>query len=154
MRLDGHNANAIFELHFDLEHTAEIIDGDQRSVAQTAKAFLGHAEFDLGTIAGIAHVVVIVEIIIIIIVVASARAAMMIVAVIIPINAMPVVVVIVTAIVPSVMTAATTIITAVIIIIIIIGKSCGRERMRRTSCDYRQADGCRNEPAQTERGNK
>ena len=75
MRLHCHDANTMFEFHFDLEHAAKIVDGDQRPVAQAAKAFLGNAQFDLGTIAGIPDVVII-EII-----------------VVIPINVMPIVVI-------------------------------------------------------------
>ena len=128
MRLHRHDANTMFEFHFDLEHTAEIVDGDQRPVAQAAKAFLGNAQFDLGTIAGIPEIVV-VEIIAL--------------AVVIPINVMPIVAVavIVIAIFRPVVTAATVIITATIVAFIVIGEGCGRERMRRTTCDYRQADG-------------
>jgi len=128
IRLHRHDANAMFEFHFDLEHTAEIVDGDQRPVAQAAKAFLGNAQFDLGTIAGIPEVVI-VEIIV--------------VAVVIPINVMPIVVVavIVIAIFRSVVTATTAIIIAAIVAVIVIGEGCGRKRMRRTACDYRQADG-------------
>ncbi|WVT73434.1 hypothetical protein QM996_18465 [Sinorhizobium chiapasense] len=118
----------MFEFHFDLEHAAKIVDGDQRPVAQTAKAFLGNAQFDLGTIAGIPEVVV-VEIIV--------------VAVVIPINVMPIVVVavIVIAIFRPVVTATTVTLTATIVAIIVIGEGCRRERMRRTTCDYRQANG-------------
>ena len=125
MRLHCHDANTMFEFHFDLEHAAKIVDGDQRPVAQAAKAFLGNAQFDLGTIAGIPDVVII-EII-----------------VVIPINVMPIVViaVIVIAIFRPVVTAATVIITATIVAVIVIGEGCRRERMRRTTCDYRQANG-------------
>lgn len=157
VRLDLHDPNAMFDFHFDLEYTTKIIDGDQRPVAKPPKAFLRYAEFEFGTIAGIARIadIVIVEIIVIVAVVA--RPAMMVVAVVIAVSAMPVVVVavIVTTIILPITTAAAAITTTVIIsIIIVIGAGCRREGMRRTTCDRRKADRRRNDTAETDRGNK
>lgn len=151
MRLDLHDTHTMFEFHFDLQHTPEIVDGDQRPVAQTAKAFLGNAELDLGTVAGIPEVVVIA---IVIVVIAMAVAVVTALIVIVAVVVVPTTSVVVVAIISAIVTATIAVATAMIVAVIVIREGRGRERMRRTIGDDRQADRRGYEAAEADGGNK
>lgn len=159
VRLDRHDADALFELDFHFEHTAEVINRDERAIAQSAQVVFGNVEGHLIPVSAVATIIPVV-IVVIVVVVTMAAAAVVIIIVIVAAAGITVAAAIVIAIpIVVVVTAATTVATAMIIAAtataaVVIGKRGHGKRMRRTGGNQRERDGRRYQPAYTHGGNQ